>query len=164
MYKDKSRLMGDMTVTANKTDFKQMKASGRGINSLTGFNGSADSKGLVFGLNGNVIFEGTGSNGNASFKGDCVKVLVTRPRGGVNGWLHWLPVSLHKKANYLVKRICGDSRFQLTSSVKNDRVQNFLKNIKIKGVKKDGVVLDKDVAYLAKGFMDEASGGRGVSS
>ncbi|KAK4833170.1 hypothetical protein QYF36_006944 [Acer negundo] len=44
---------------------------------------------------------------------------VTRPRGGVNGWLHWLPVSLHKKVDYLVKRICGDSRFQLTSPVKN---------------------------------------------
>ncbi|TXG58209.1 hypothetical protein EZV62_016038 [Acer yangbiense] len=44
---------------------------------------------------------------------------VTRPRGGVNGWFHWLPVSLHKKVDYLVKRICGDSRFQLTSPVKN---------------------------------------------
>ncbi|KAK3226924.1 hypothetical protein Dsin_006786 [Dipteronia sinensis] len=42
----------------------------------------------------------------------------TRPRGGVNEWLHWLPVSLHKKVDYLVKRICGDSRFQLTSSAK----------------------------------------------
>ncbi|KAK2655591.1 hypothetical protein Ddye_008643 [Dipteronia dyeriana] len=48
---------------------------------------------------------------------------VTRPRGGVNGWLHWLPVSLHKKANYLVKRICGDSRFPLTSPVKNGLLQ-----------------------------------------
>ncbi|KAL5808719.1 hypothetical protein ACOSQ3_029410 [Xanthoceras sorbifolium] len=40
---------------------------------------------------------------------------VTRPRGGVNGWLHWLPVSLHKKVDYLVKRIFGDSRYQLPS-------------------------------------------------
>jgi len=27
---------------------------------------------------------------------------VTRPRGGVNEWLHWLPVSLHKKLVYLI--------------------------------------------------------------
>ncbi|KAF6165838.1 hypothetical protein GIB67_012735 [Kingdonia uniflora] len=38
---------------------------------------------------------------------------VTRPRGGINEWLHWLPVSLHKKLVYVIKRICGDSRFPL---------------------------------------------------
>ncbi|KAK1562192.1 hypothetical protein Q3G72_007869 [Acer saccharum] len=59
---------------------------------------------------------------------------VTRPRGGVNGWLHWLPVSLHKKVDYLVKRICGDSRFQLTSPVKNGLSQ----------------VLEADVKQIAK--------------
>ncbi|XP_010245896.1 PREDICTED: mitochondrial fission protein ELM1 [Nelumbo nucifera] len=36
---------------------------------------------------------------------------VTRPRGGINEWLHWLPVSLHKKLDYVIRRICGDSRF-----------------------------------------------------
>ncbi|KAJ4965254.1 hypothetical protein NE237_017103 [Protea cynaroides] len=36
---------------------------------------------------------------------------VTRPIGGINEWLHWLPVSLHHKLNYILKRICGDSRF-----------------------------------------------------
>lgn len=30
---------------------------------------------------------------------------VTRPRGGVNEWLHWLPVSLHKKLVYLIRQI-----------------------------------------------------------
>ncbi|KAJ0027492.1 hypothetical protein Pint_36068 [Pistacia integerrima] len=40
---------------------------------------------------------------------------VTRPRGGINEWLHWLPVSLHNKVHYFIKRICGDSRFQLMS-------------------------------------------------
>ncbi|XP_062172654.1 mitochondrial fission protein ELM1 [Alnus glutinosa] len=30
---------------------------------------------------------------------------VTRPRGGINEWLHWLPVSLHKKLDYLIKQI-----------------------------------------------------------
>lgn len=36
---------------------------------------------------------------------------VTRPRGGINEWLHWLPVSLHKKVNYIIRQIY--SRFQM---------------------------------------------------
>ncbi|KAF9612650.1 hypothetical protein IFM89_003092, partial [Coptis chinensis] len=36
---------------------------------------------------------------------------VTRPRGGINDWLHWLPVSLHKKLDYVLRRIYGDSQF-----------------------------------------------------
>ncbi|XAR60159.1 hypothetical protein NMG60_11033415 [Bertholletia excelsa] len=35
---------------------------------------------------------------------------VTRPRGGVNEWLHWLPVSLHKKLDYIIRLIFGYSR------------------------------------------------------
>ncbi|XP_009795006.1 mitochondrial fission protein ELM1 [Nicotiana tabacum] len=31
---------------------------------------------------------------------------VTRPRGGVNEWLHWLPVSLHKRLYYIISQIC----------------------------------------------------------
>ncbi|XWS52825.1 hypothetical protein CRYUN_Cryun11dG0105400 [Craigia yunnanensis] len=30
---------------------------------------------------------------------------VTRPRGGINEWLHWLPVSLHKKLDYFFRLI-----------------------------------------------------------
>lgn len=30
---------------------------------------------------------------------------VTRPRGGINDWLHWLPVSLHKKLDYVMTLI-----------------------------------------------------------
>ncbi|KAJ9188650.1 hypothetical protein P3X46_000025 [Hevea brasiliensis] len=30
---------------------------------------------------------------------------VTRPRGGMNEWLHWLPVSLHKKLDYVMRHI-----------------------------------------------------------
>jgi hypothetical protein len=37
---------------------------------------------------------------------------VTRPRGEINEWLHWLPVSLHKKLEFLMRRICGESRFE----------------------------------------------------
>ncbi|MCE5166351.1 serine/threonine protein kinase [Datura stramonium] len=32
---------------------------------------------------------------------------VTRPRGGVNEWLHWLPVSFHKRLYYIISQICG---------------------------------------------------------
>lgn len=39
---------------------------------------------------------------------------VTRPRGGINEWLHWLPVSLHKKLYYIIRQICGYSRVLLT--------------------------------------------------
>ncbi|XAR64733.1 hypothetical protein NMG60_11008535 [Bertholletia excelsa] len=43
---------------------------------------------------------------------------VTRPRGGVNKWLHWLPVSLHKKMANVVKHISGDSLFQTVKANK----------------------------------------------
>ncbi|KAJ4845137.1 serine/threonine protein kinase [Turnera subulata] len=35
---------------------------------------------------------------------------VTRPRGGINDWLHFLPVSLHKTLYYVVRRLYGYSR------------------------------------------------------
>ncbi|GLJ53925.1 hypothetical protein SUGI_1152140, partial [Cryptomeria japonica] len=31
---------------------------------------------------------------------------ITRPRGGYNEWLRWLPVSLHKRLDYLIRHIC----------------------------------------------------------
>lgn len=37
---------------------------------------------------------------------------VTRPSGGINKWLHWLPVSLHKSLNSIVGRVFGASHFQ----------------------------------------------------
>ncbi|GLT81989.1 hypothetical protein SLE2022_004070 [Rubroshorea leprosula] len=40
---------------------------------------------------------------------------ITRPRGGINEWLHWLPVSLHKKLDYLMCLIRNYSRIVLTS-------------------------------------------------
>lgn len=33
---------------------------------------------------------------------------VIRPRGGVNEWLRWLPVSLHKRLDYIIRRLFGD--------------------------------------------------------
>ncbi|KAG6640630.1 mitochondrial fission protein ELM1-like isoform X1 [Carya illinoinensis] len=39
---------------------------------------------------------------------------VTRPRGGINEWLHWLPVSLHKKLYFFMQRIRGELGLQAT--------------------------------------------------
>lgn len=35
---------------------------------------------------------------------------VTRPRGGINEWLHWLPVSIHKALYYIIRQLFGYSR------------------------------------------------------
>ncbi|KAK4492275.1 hypothetical protein RD792_003078 [Penstemon davidsonii] len=35
---------------------------------------------------------------------------VTRPTGGINEWLHWLPLSVHKKLYYIISQIFGYSR------------------------------------------------------
>lgn len=43
---------------------------------------------------------------------------VTRPRGGINEWLHWLPISLHKKIYYIVRQIYIYSHVLLTSGEK----------------------------------------------
>ncbi|GAB2274587.1 hypothetical protein Dimus_009355 [Dionaea muscipula] len=40
---------------------------------------------------------------------------VTRPRGGLNEWVHWLPVSVHKRLHYIVGLILGYSQILLTS-------------------------------------------------
>ncbi|XP_074289366.1 mitochondrial fission protein ELM1-like [Silene latifolia] len=40
---------------------------------------------------------------------------VTRPAGGINEWLHWLPVSLHKKLDCIIRQICVYSHFMLSS-------------------------------------------------
>ncbi|KAF7805727.1 mitochondrial fission protein ELM1 [Senna tora] len=43
---------------------------------------------------------------------------VTRPKGGINEWLHWLPVSVHKKLVYLIRQIRCYSQL-LSKSQKN---------------------------------------------
>ncbi|KAI7998225.1 Mitochondrial fission protein ELM1 [Camellia lanceoleosa] len=47
---------------------------------------------------------------------------VTRPRGGINNWVQLLPVSVHKKLDYAIKRICGDSQFQ---TIKANKVMSL---------------------------------------
>lgn len=36
---------------------------------------------------------------------------VTRPQGGINRWFKWLPVSIHKKLDSVIRKFCGNSRF-----------------------------------------------------
>ncbi|KAL1558242.1 serine/threonine protein kinase [Salvia divinorum] len=36
---------------------------------------------------------------------------VIRPTGGINEWLHWLPVSIHKKLYFIISQIYGYSNF-----------------------------------------------------
>lgn len=37
---------------------------------------------------------------------------MTRPQGGINGWFKWLPVSIHKKIDSVIRKFCRISRFQ----------------------------------------------------
>ncbi|CAN6465998.1 unnamed protein product [Victoria cruziana] len=48
---------------------------------------------------------------------------VTRPTGGINEWLRWLPVSLHKRLDYILRQLWGDSR--VLSSFKRKRLTPF---------------------------------------
>ncbi|KAJ1440717.1 Mitochondrial fission protein ELM1-like [Sesbania bispinosa] len=43
---------------------------------------------------------------------------VTRPKGGINEWLQWLPVSVHKKLYYIVRMMRGYSQLLLKSQEK----------------------------------------------
>ncbi|XVF76157.1 hypothetical protein PTKIN_Ptkin13bG0243600 [Pterospermum kingtungense] len=67
---------------------------------------------------------------------------VTRPRGGINKWLHWLPVSLHKKVDYIIRQICSYSRFQMEA--RRTKMMPFL-------VEKTGLsnVLEADAKQIA---------------
>ncbi|KAE8098598.1 hypothetical protein FH972_016647 [Carpinus fangiana] len=68
---------------------------------------------------------------------------VTRPRGGINEWLHWLPVSLHKKLEYLMWRICGERRFEVI--VKGQKVMP--RSVETSGLSD---VLEADANHIAK--------------
>ncbi|KAK9921360.1 hypothetical protein M0R45_029871 [Rubus argutus] len=44
---------------------------------------------------------------------------VTRPRGGINKWLPWLPLSLHKKVDYVISGIKGNRKVMPFSAENN---------------------------------------------
>ncbi|CAN1134022.1 Mitochondrial fission protein ELM1 [Linum perenne] len=49
---------------------------------------------------------------------------VRRPTGGINSWLQWLPVSVHKRVDYLTRRVffsCLES-FRSKISLSSHRV------------------------------------------
>ncbi|KAJ0655941.1 putative mitochondrial fission protein ELM1 [Helianthus annuus] len=56
------------------------------------------------------------------FLAKCMQ-RVTRPRGGINEYLHWLPVSLHKQIYYIIRLIYGYSQVLFTS--RGSRVQSL---------------------------------------
>lgn len=45
---------------------------------------------------------------------------VTRPSGGINEWLHWLPVSVHKAVYYIIRQLFRYS--QVVSRRRGDRL------------------------------------------
>ncbi|KAL0910471.1 hypothetical protein M5K25_021456 [Dendrobium thyrsiflorum] len=46
-----------------------------------------------------------------------------RPRGGYNKWLRWLPLSLHKIIDGIIKQLLGNSRFAMIS--KGEKIAPF---------------------------------------
>nr|XP_023884553.1 mitochondrial fission protein ELM1-like [Quercus suber]POE70447.1 mitochondrial fission protein elm1 [Quercus suber] len=85
----------------------------------SGFSGLPEifDSGGVYGAIKRAIIIGNGFAGSENQSIGLVRALglsrhhslyrVTRPRGGINEWLHWVPVSLHKKLDYFMKRIIG---------------------------------------------------------
>lgn len=45
----------------------------------------------------------------------CCVQRVTRPKGGINEWLHWLPVSIHKKLDWVFRQLFGYTPLWLTA-------------------------------------------------
>ncbi|KAF9593622.1 hypothetical protein IFM89_024306 [Coptis chinensis] len=75
---------------------------------------------------------------------------VTRPRGGINEWLHWLPLSLHNKLYYILRRIYGDSRFPFAVG-KNKLVPLPFQNASGAGL---SALLEADAKQIARMARD----------
>lgn len=100
-------------------------------------------------------------NGFAGAENQCIGLLralglssryslyrVMRPRGTVNEWLHWLPVSVHKKVDNVIRRIYDDSRCFLGKKVMPVLVENGGKNVGLLNV------LEADANQIAKMARD----------
>lgn len=100
-------------------------------------------------------------NGFAGAENQCIGLLralglssryslyrVMRPRGTVNEWLHWLPVSVHKKVDNVIRRIYDDSRCFLGKKVMPVLVENGGKNAGLLDV------LEADANQIAKMARD----------
>ncbi|CAL1360472.1 unnamed protein product [Linum trigynum] len=77
-----------------------------------------DGAGVDYGVVRRAVIIG---NGFAGAENQCIGLVralglfsrhslyrVTRPTGGIGGWLHWFPVSVHWKVDYLMRRIVFD--------------------------------------------------------
>ncbi|XP_015880310.3 mitochondrial fission protein ELM1 [Ziziphus jujuba] len=89
----------------------------------TGFSGMPEIfEGGISGVIRRAVVIGNGFAGSENQSIGLVRALglsgrqsfyrISRPRGGINEWLHWLPVSLHKKFERIVRRIRGLNRVQ----------------------------------------------------
>lgn len=100
-------------------------------------------------------------NGFAGAENQCIGLLralglssryslyrVMRPRGTVNEWLHWLPVSVHKKVDNVIRRIYDDSRCFLGKKVMPVLVEDGGKNVGLLNV------LEADANQIAKMARD----------
>ncbi|KAL8092912.1 mitochondrial fission protein ELM1-like isoform X1 [Apium graveolens] len=73
---------------------------------------------------------------------------VTRPGGGINEWLLWLPISIHKKVYYIIKQLFLYSR--LISRHGGDKLFPF--HTEIGSSAGLSYVLDADVKILLGTF------------
>ncbi|KAL5575919.1 hypothetical protein UlMin_017618 [Ulmus minor] len=82
-------------------------------------------EGGVYGVIRRAVVIGNGFPGSETQSIGLVRALgladkhvlyrVTRPKGGMNEWLHWLPVSVHKKLYNIIRQIHGYSKLFLKS-------------------------------------------------
>lgn len=49
---------------------------------------------------------------------------VTRPRGGINEWLHFLPISMHKFIDQILRQFFRNTRFAIVVQGRKPRVLN----------------------------------------
>ncbi|KAL3530367.1 hypothetical protein ACH5RR_009689 [Cinchona calisaya] len=95
-------------------------ASPRGIGGVGGGGMTDIFEGGVYGVIRRAVVIGNGFSGSENQGLGLVHALglsdkktlyrVTRPRGGINEWMHWLPVSVHKKLYIIISQIYGYSR------------------------------------------------------
>ncbi|KAL8483431.1 hypothetical protein ACS0TY_026216 [Phlomoides rotata] len=88
-------------------------------------------EGGVYGVVRRAVIIGNGFSASENQSVGLVRALglsekqtlyrVTRPTGGINEWLHWLPVSIHKKLYYIISQIYGYSRILIARSGKTPR-------------------------------------------
>ncbi|KAI4348933.1 hypothetical protein L6164_009594 [Bauhinia variegata] len=94
----------------------------------SGFSGMPDMfDGGIYGAIRRAVVIGNGFAGAENQSVGLVRALglsnrqrlyrVTRPRGRIHKWLHWLPVSIHKKLDFVMRRLFGSSQLPVSNNV-----------------------------------------------